>query len=173
MPGNLPVDLEVGSIILTPGKSFDLDPHCSRKWIKTNPLLKKLFSVNALILVHDSEVAIPKVPIKKVVPIAQRVAVSAVKKPLPKIVKSKVLAKPRVIDLKDKEDVTEKMYKKPKATIKKEDPVEKLLAETDHKKDKKKSNKWHKKSYKSSTEKEPEEPANEEPVDSAEKLDDF
>jgi len=133
-PGNLPIDLEVGSKMLKSGEQFDLDAHCSRKWLRTNVLLRKLFAAGALRLVHDSEVKIPKAPIKKVTAVSAPLRSPAKKLPKPS---GKVpTAKPAVVDLKDKESPTAKTYKK-KKTVKKdepevvaekaEDPVEKML----------------------------------------------
>lgn len=108
-PGNLPIDLEQGSITLGPGQTIDLDEHCSRKWIKTNILLQKLLAVKALRLVHDSQVTIPKAPIKKVV---KRTVPAKRKRPLPKPVGKPLPKKPKIIDLNEKEDPTEKKFKK-------------------------------------------------------------
>jgi hypothetical protein len=143
-PGNLPVDLEQGSIILTPGKSFDLDPHCSRKWINTNPLLQKLLAIKALILIHDSEVGVPGVPTKQVIPIKpkdikaamqQKTSETSIKKSTPKPVKPKKIKKPKMINMADKDDVPIKKKVKKKINTKKmDDPVEKFLKEKSSKK---------------------------------------
>jgi hypothetical protein len=135
MPGNLPIDLEQGSIILASGQMFDLDEHCSRKWIRSNALLKRLLASSALRLVHDSEVVIASAPIKKVVAVTAKQAPSTeLPAPVPakKVKKAK---KPKTIDLSKKAEPTEKEYKKPKATTRKKkeekDPVEKSSEEQD------------------------------------------
>jgi len=151
MPGNLPIDLEEGSITLTAGQTFDLDTRCSRKWIKTNILLKKLFDSKALRLIHDSAASIPKVPVRKVRRIKPGKRTKKAKKPLPKPVSINVPVDPTVTDLSAKEDPTEKKYKRSKKKAKKTEKVSaKSLAEkeetkktTKKKKEKTKSSKTH------------------------------
>jgi len=130
--GNLPVDLEVGAIILTPGQSFDLDTHCSRRWIKNSHILKRLLKTG-LRLIHDSEVTILKDPTK---PILRNVkGVASV------VHKVKKAPKPEIIDLSNEPDPDEnnavvakveekpkkKRKKRTKKVEKKDDPIEQAL----------------------------------------------
>lgn len=62
--GTLAISLERGSITLQPGKSFDLDGICSRKWIKNNPALQYLLTAKLVVVLHDSEQGIPKSAVK-------------------------------------------------------------------------------------------------------------
>ena len=132
-PGNLPIDLEVGSKMLKSGEQFDLDAHCSRKWLRTNALLHKLLASGALRLVHDSAVKIPKAPIKKVTAVTAPPRGAVKQQPTPR---GKAAAKPAVGDLKDKAAPTAKVPKKETpvvaasaavAATKEEDPVEQML----------------------------------------------
>jgi hypothetical protein len=67
--GSLIVDLEAGSIILQPGKYYDLDGVCSRKWINSNSSLRRMLAAKHIRVVHDSEsFFIPKQPIKSAFP---------------------------------------------------------------------------------------------------------
>ena len=127
--GNIPLELEQGSITLTSGQTFDLDVHCSRKWMKTNAILIRLLSVGALHLVHDSLVSLPKAPIKKVKILNSAKPPTVAKKPVAKPIAVTIPKKPKVTDLSAKEAPTKQNYKK--LEEKKEDPVEKMLAKKD------------------------------------------
>ena len=61
---SLAISLEKGSTILAKGKKLDLDGLCSRKWIRENKELQHLLNpnINALALMHDSEVGVPPQP---------------------------------------------------------------------------------------------------------------
>jgi len=153
MPGNLPIDLEQGSIMLTPGQTFDLDLYCSRKWIKTNKLLKQYFDAKAIRLIHDSDIAVPKPPIKKVKTRIQPETTDIAKKvPLPKT--KPQIKKPKVIDLSTEQDpiekVLDKVHKKStKKSVKKEDKKEEKKEDADKVETSKAKDKKEKKTYKS------------------------
>jgi len=132
--GNLPVDLMQGSITLTPGKSVDLDEHCSRKWIKASVALQHLLAVGALHLIHDSLTVIHKAPIKKVTRIIQSPPIAATLPPKPakkKVINSGTVApaKLKVKDLRDKVDPTPTVYKPPtvKVEVIKEAPIKQIV----------------------------------------------
>ena len=119
-PGNVPVDLEQGSIILQSGKFLDLDLHCSRKWIKHNNILRILLGSGALRLVHDSEEKVIIAP-----PIShprQRESKPAIGKTKP----TKKHEKPVVIDLSVEE--ASKPAPKPAPKVEAKDPIEELLS---------------------------------------------
>ena len=106
VPGYLALQLEKGSISLAPNKSFDLDPVCSRRWIKNDPVLNHLLEAKHLILMFDSEVnplgKTPLTPINRI-PKGAKPAKPAV-------------VKPEVIDLGVEEEDPPEAPSKPKVT---------------------------------------------------------
>lgn len=70
MPGTVVLDLEVGSIHLMSGKSFDIEEVCSREWIENDPIISRYIQSGYLELVHDSKVRVKKDPTAKSVPAA-------------------------------------------------------------------------------------------------------
>ena len=99
-PGNLPLDLENGSITLTNGQKIDLDVYCSRKWIRTDPTFNRLRSVGAVALIHDSEEVLPTAPIKQI----NRVEPSVARKPIVQKPARATPEMPVVLDLSDQPD---------------------------------------------------------------------
>ncbi len=67
--GSIPLDLEVGSMILCSGQFFDLDGVCSREWIKTNPFVNGLVAEGYIRVIHDSQEGVPGYPVGPVVPV--------------------------------------------------------------------------------------------------------
>lgn len=92
--GSLAIVLEKGSIILQPGKYFDLDGVCSRKWIHEDSDLRSMLREGGpLRLVHDSEVGVPSQPIHDIV--------NKLKSKTNSIKKKKKVKDPVVIDFSD------------------------------------------------------------------------
>lgn len=67
LKGPLSIILEKGSITLSTGQKFDLDPFCSRKWLTSNKELRRFIALNFLMVVHDDQVGIPKPPAAKAI----------------------------------------------------------------------------------------------------------
>ena len=67
LPGTLAMGLENGSVALPPGKPYDIEQHCSRKWIENSAELKDYIRRGIISVVEDSNNAIAPPPIKKAV----------------------------------------------------------------------------------------------------------
>lgn len=109
----LALGLEKGSTILHIGGSLDLDGICSRRWLRLDPILQRLLSSGALVLIFDSEVSVPKPPVNDIV--------GSDKKLLPPRYK-KVVEDPIIIDFNDLEDTEEETI--PDVAVLMDDPLE-------------------------------------------------
>jgi hypothetical protein len=103
LSGTFSLTLEKGSITLQPGGSFDIegDGGCSRKWIKSDPILNSLLRTGTLSLVHDSAKGLPKAPIGD----------ATASKKAGKPGKPKKPPKPTIVDFGKGEDIDLKKHK--------------------------------------------------------------
>lgn len=100
--GTLSLTLEKGSISLVSGGFFDLERVCSRAWIKSDPIIRRLLAGKQLRLVHDSEEEVKSAPTHAAVKTLEQLAPLHKATPTvhaPKAVPPTKVEKPVVINL--------------------------------------------------------------------------